>query len=176
MMMVGFDPASYRNLGWCSMDIKLRKDFVSSFEIEAGTYVSPVYPEPWQDLYPIMETVEQIIQEKSPKIVILEKTSAFSGSFITGQVSNCIGVILAMCGKHDIDVGMVLPTHCKKVLTGKGNASKKELKDSIKKQLAVYNIKNAKFDSHHAWDAVGNVLTWLTDNSYKLAKAEDLEG
>ena len=166
LKIVAFDPASYRNLGWAVTKLNVSDSSVDA-ECTAGTFVLKDVEEPWMSLWPFFVLVDELISTVKPDLVIMEGTSSFSGSFITGQVANCIGVIYAACGKNEMDVDIVHPTHVKKVVTGKGRATKTIMKNSvisIVKELT--GEEKIKYDSHHAYDAMGNILTYLKDKNY----------
>jgi Holliday junction resolvasome RuvABC endonuclease subunit len=124
--------------------------------------------QPWKMLWPLFLIVEQLFEKQKPDLVIIEKTSSFSGGFITGQVSNCMGVILACCGKFQLPVSFVYPSHVKKVLTGKGRATKTQMKKAVKEIMSDITDPNIKveYDSEHAYDAVSNVLAFLIDEGF----------
>jgi Holliday junction resolvasome RuvABC endonuclease subunit len=166
---VSFDPASFRNLGWAVTDISYTKKGGTSLACEAGTFVMQGN-EPWKVLWPVFLVVDHFLDVHDPDVVIIESTAAFAGGFVTGQVANCIGVILACCMKHDADVKFLYPSHVKKVVSGKGRATKSVMKKAVKKHLDALGVKDSKFDSEHAYDAVANILCWIIENpkiSYK---------
>jgi crossover junction endodeoxyribonuclease RuvC len=164
LKILSFDPASTKNIGWCVIYLEGDKDGgCSTFELAAGTFVMPSVADYWQALWPMFLAVDDFLNEEKPDVIIIEKTSAFAGGFITGQVSNCMGVILACCGKYDAKVDFVFPTHVKKVVTGKGRATKNVLKKSVRSILTHYGMKDVKFDSEHAYDAIANILCYLCD-------------
>ncbi len=159
--IIGFDPASLRNLGWSIIDYD-DTNVRDSLTCSAGTFVTSVTEEPWQVLWPLSAVVDGLLEAQKPDSVVIEQTSIFGGNrFVTGQIANCIGVILACCGKYSIPVKFVHPTHVKKVLTGDGKASKSKLKKETKRILDDNEI---VFDSEHACDATANILCWLLDN------------
>lgn len=167
--IASFDPASYRNLGWAYMGVVESNNSIDELKTIAGTFVMPKVDQPWQMLWPLFTVVEQFFTKQKPELVIIEKTSSFAGGFVTGQVSNCIGVILACCGKFSIPVTFVYPSHVKKVITGKGKATKTQLKKAVAlhlSQLGSVPEKDVKFDSEHAYDAVANILCFLVDEGY----------
>lgn len=160
--IVSADPASYKNLGVS----KFTFAGDNKFEIEAATLVlsNVTQSDPWLALWPTFQFFDEFITKNDPDLVIIEKTSSFSGSFITGQISNISGVLLAVCGKHECDVQFVYPTHVKKVITGKGKATKIQMKRSVSELIEKYTGQKMKFDSEHAYDACGNIFCWLIDN------------
>jgi Holliday junction resolvasome RuvABC endonuclease subunit len=163
MTVLSFDPASYRNLGGAVALIQ--KGQSVQIEVAATTFVlSGTSEEPWTSLWPLFNVVDTFISENDPDLVVVEKTSSFAGGFITGQVSNCLGVILACCGKHELPVEFVYPTHVKKVVTGKGKATKTEMKNSVSSVLKQLKSQTTKFDSEHAYDAVANILTYMHES------------
>lgn len=161
---VSFDPASYRNLG-CAIGNIISKKKKVNLEVVASTFVmQSESDEPWSFLWPTFQVVDHLFSQTKPDIVIIEKTSSFAGGFVTGQVSNVMGVILALCGKYNIQVEFVYPTHVKKVVTGKGKATKKEIKIAVTNLLNGLNVNSTKFDSDHAYDAVSNLLTYMHES------------
>jgi Holliday junction resolvasome RuvABC endonuclease subunit len=167
--LISFDPASYRNLGWAVVEVAEEDDTITNIVPAAGTFVMPKVNQPWKMLWPLFMMIEQLFEKQAPDLVIIEKTSSFSGGFVTGQVSNCIGVILACCGKFNTPVSFVYPSHVKKVLTGKGKATKSQIKKAVKQILTDLiddpEIK-IEYDSEHAYDAVSNVLGFLIDEGF----------
>lgn len=173
--MLSLDPASTKNLGWSVITLEFDEESgeLNTLDGLAGTFVFPTTEEYWQVLWPMFCTIDNFFQEQQPDIVIVEKTSSFSGSFITGQVSNCMGVILACCGRHDLDTFFVFPTHVKKVISGKGKATKTMMKKSVQKILGSFGLDEVKFDSEHACDATANILTYVFDEGILLHPFED---
>lgn len=155
-IILSFDPASFRNTGW-SVFTRDKTTCIS------GTIVTKE-KEPWKALYPIFQEVDKILSKYKPDVVVIEKTSSFSGGFITGQVSNCIGVTLAACGKHKRKVEFVYPTHVKKIVTGNGRAKKADIKKAVRDYLKKETGKDIKFDSEHSCDAAANIICWLKEN------------
>lgn len=156
--VLSFDPASFRNLGWAVVDLN---DNLEVHDFEAGTLVTDKTDEPWQVLWQVFQFVDNKFAEKKPNVVVVEQTSVFRGGFVTGQVSNCMGVILCCCQKYrssnSLELQFVYPTSVKKGVAGKGKASKKEIMNSVKQ--ALNSIKGEfKLDSEHAYDAVANIL------------------
>jgi len=154
--IIGFDPASVRNLGWS----RVHTEDTKVVQCEAGTFVISKVEEPWQSLWPIMQVVDDFLQKESPDFVVVEQTKTFGG-FIGGQVAGCMGVILACCGKYGVDVKFVHPTHLKKILTGSGKATKAQVKNAVIAEI------NKKFDSEHAYDAAAVILCYLSDEGDK---------
>ncbi len=163
--IIGLDPPSFRNIGWSVMETAEVDGQISTITCTAGTFVMPKALEPWHSLWPMFMAIDVFLMQQEPNLVIIEKTSSFAGGFITGQVSNCIGVILACCGKHSLDVKFVNPKHVKKVITGNGNASKTQIKNDVKKLLHRLGVQKVSFNSQHAYDAVGSVLSWFIDKN-----------
>lgn len=172
--IVGFDPASTRNIGWSLFTLSKKPSKTAKIsEWAGGTFVMPVMDEKWQVLWPMFLAVEEFLDEYSPHLVVVEKTSSFAGGFITGQVSHCMGVLLAACGKHKIPVEFVYPTSVKKLVAGHGRATKSKLKKATKKLLDDAGIKDAKFHSDHTADAAASVFYWLIKSEVISPKEEE---
>lgn len=161
MLILSLDPASYRNCGWGKL-VVIDKKIV---EYDAGTFVTENQSELWQYCWPIFEFVDNLIATVLPDIVIVEKTSSFRSkfAFISGQISNCMGVIYASCGKHKKEIQYIFPTHAKKILIGKGKATKTEMKKAVINALKDIQS-NAKISSEHAYDALGNAIVYAKEN------------
>lgn len=170
-IIVGFDPASTRNIGWSLFNISKKPSETAQInEWIGGTFVMPTMEETWQVLWPMFLVIDSFLDEYRPNLVVVEKTSSFAGGFITGQVSHCMGVLLAVCGKHDIAVEFVYPTSVKKLVSGHGRATKSEMKKATTKLLVNNGVADVKFNSDHTADAAASVFFWLIKNGVILAK------
>ena len=164
MLITAFDPASTRNIGWANFVLTEDKDKINITEWQGGTFVLPTTEENWQVLWPMFMLVEAFLMKFKPDLVILEKTSSFAGGFITGQVSNCMGVLLSVCGKLDMEVEFVYPTSVKKVVAGHGRATKSQIKKAVRSKLENIGIVKPVFDSDHTADATASLFYWFTKN------------
>ena len=165
-VIVGFDPASTKNIGWSSIILsKKPSNTAKLFSWNGGTFVMPKTDERWQVLWPMFGAVESFLESVNPNLVIVEKTSSFAGGFITGQVSNCMGVIFAVCGKLKIPVDFVFPTSVKKLVAGHGRAKKSQVKKAVRAHLLAAEIDQVEFDSDHTADAASNIIYWLLKNN-----------
>jgi len=160
--ILGFDPASTRNIGWSVIELNKKPSKTAKIRNwYGGTFVVRQLEERWQVLWPMFLLLDAFISEKQPDLVILEKTNQFAqkkGGFVTGQVSHCMGVMYAVCGKHDIPIDFAFPTSVKKVIAGHGRAKKKAVKQSVTKMLEDNGIQDIEFDSEHMADATATIL------------------
>lgn len=171
--IIGFDPASTRNIGWSMFTLSKKPSKTAKIcDWSGGTFVMSITDEKWQVLWPMYLVIESFLEEHSPNMVIIEKTSSFFGGFITGQVSQCMGVLLAACGKHKISVEFVYPTSVKKLVAGHGRATKSKMKSATKELLTAAGVEDIKFHSEHTADAAGNVLYWLIKTGVIAPKEE----
>ncbi len=160
--IIGFDPASTRNIGWSSFTLSKKPSKTAKIsEWAGGTFVMPITDEKWHVLWPMYLVLDEFLGEQDPHLVVVEKTSSFAGGFITGQVSQCMGVLLAVCGKYKIPVEFVFPTSVKKLVTGDGRAKKSKVKKATKKLLTDAGVEEIKFHSDHTADAAASVFYWL---------------
>lgn len=160
MKILAFDPASFRNLGWAK--VTATESGVNSFA--AGTFVTPDIHDVWQAYWHIYKFVDALVAKEQPDVVVVEKTSSFSSknsSFIGGQVSQCMGVIFAVCGHYETEVEFALPTSVKMTVAGHGKATKSQIKKSILHFVNELTGENVKYSSEHAYDSVGNILYYL---------------
>jgi Holliday junction resolvasome RuvABC endonuclease subunit len=165
-ILVGFDPASTRNIGWSVLTLTKEQDTPTKVvSWEGGTFVMGDVQERWQVLWPMFMVFDTFLTNYKPDLVIVEKTSSFAGGFITGQVSHCMGVLLAVCGKHNVPVDFVFPTSVKKGVAGHGRASKSLIKKAVIANLAKFDIQVKKFHSQHTADATANLFFWLMKNN-----------
>lgn len=162
-VIASFDPASTRNLGWAVATLDTEQPTPKSTVIKwaCGTFVLPFIEERWKVLWPIFAISESFLSDIDPNVVVIEKTSSFAGGFVTGQVSNCMGVIYAVCGKLECNLEFVYPTTVKKTVAGHGRAKKGAVKKAVNILLERIGVGKVVFDSEHAADASANILYWL---------------
>lgn len=172
--ILGFDPASTRNIGWSIIELTKKPSKTAKIHNwYGGTFVIAQLEERWQVLWPMFVLLEAFVGDKNPDLVILEKTSQFAGGFVTGQVSHCMGVIYAVCGKYDVPVEFAYPTSVKKVVAGHGRSKKGMVKKAVKLLLEQHGIQDVSFDSDHMADASATILYSLIQKGVIASLGED---
>jgi len=160
MKILAFDPASFRNLGWAQVTVT--ENGINSFV--ADTFVTPDIHDVWQAYWHIYKFVDALIDKEKPDVVVVEKTSSFStknSSFIGGQVSQCMGVIFAVCGHYKTKVEFALPTSVKITVSGHGKATMTQIRKSVQHFVNELTEEKPKYSSEHAYDSVANILYYL---------------
>jgi Holliday junction resolvasome RuvABC endonuclease subunit len=154
LKFVSIDPASYRNCGWSVADIV---DGTIQ-HIDAGVFVTADVDELWKAYWPISQFVDKLLDDTKPDLVIVEKTSGFATGFVTGQVSHCMGVIFAACGKYNLNISFVMPTSVKMHVAGHGKVTKNQTKKAVRQYIGD---ELCTFSGDHAYDSVANILYYL---------------
>lgn len=162
---VSFDPASLRNLGWSIFSCTEDNGKCVGIECSYGTFQLPKYEDSqrYMALWSAFAIADAFLERTEPDLVIVEQTSSFKGGFVTGQVSQCMGALLAACGKHEVQAVFVYPSTVKKRVAGHGRATKSMMKKHVTEilQQFVGEGQIIKFDSEHAVDATANIICWL---------------
>lgn len=161
---VSFDPASLRNLGWSIVTytendqgkFQTMKCACGTFTLKKAELVQRHLV-----LWTTFVLVDAFLERSKPDLVIIEQTSSFRGSFVTGQISQCMGVLMAACGKHEVQTAFVYPSSVKKKVTGNGRATKTIMKKNVTSIMADLTGETLKFDSEHSVDATANIICWL---------------
>jgi Holliday junction resolvasome RuvABC endonuclease subunit len=135
----------------------------TELQCSAGTLTVPKFEDDqrYLALWPMFVLVDAFLEKSEPDLIIVEQTSSFKGGFVTGQVSQCMGVILAVCGKHETQAAFVYPSTVKKRVAGHGRATKTQMKKAVQEIIKQLADQEVKFDSEHAIDATANIICWL---------------
>lgn len=160
MRIIGFDPANYKNLGWSSIETEENNGKITNIKVESGTFI---FKEEGQDcLLPMHKKISSLITKVKPDVVTFEYTP-FGKSFVAGQISQGIGVMILACQQKKVDMKKMSPSHVKKVITGDSKAKKSKMIKCTNHLMEEWGYKNYKFDSHHACDAAANCFCHLAD-------------
>lgn len=157
--IASLDPASQKNIGWAIIDLQSGL----MHKCTADTFVLPTFETRWEVYWPMFQLVDEFLDKHKPDLVIVEKTSSFIGGFVSGQVSQCMGCIFALCGKYNRKVEFAFPTSVKKTVAGHGKATKTQIKKAVKALVLNNNISLDGIGdcSDHAYDAVSNIMFYL---------------
>ena len=117
-------------------------------------------------LLELQEKTEEIIKEHKPDSFALEKLF-FNKNITTGiSVAQSQGAIIALAGKHDIELTFVTPQEIKMSLTGDGRADKKSIQKMVK---ILLNLEEVPKPDDTA-DAIACGLTYCTMMSFNDRK------
>lgn len=153
MKLLSYDPCSYKNLGWA---------FYNQKELITGTHVYDRVNKlnTWSGLHRIYECVDASLSWFQPDVVVLEQTGSFRGGFVTSQVTQCIGAILAACGKyHGLNLHFTYPSRVKKLVVGRGNADKDDVRKAVEAWLLAKGLSIHPCATEHEVDAVASIIS-----------------
>lgn len=126
-----------------------------AFSTSSGSYtygdVSVDTPEAYYNIL-LAKKVEEKISEVNPDFVCIEGY-AYGGTFFNYAQPEITGQIRRHLWESDIDYIMLPPNTARKIVVGKGNAKKGEVKKFIVKDLSM-----SKKESYHVYDALLQVL------------------
>jgi len=147
MRILGIDPPSLKNLGYAIADeqhgkIKIVKCGVftlpDSFHDEVYEYDFAV------KCKHVREAIHSYIHDTTLLVLeqpIISKTSnRFTPPFILAQTTLMASAIEQVAIEHNIKRIRVHPKTCKKIITGNGNSSKKDILDIIESKVTIVKI------------------------------------
>ena len=106
----------------------------------------------------IYSRLDRILSDENPELMIVEDIFSLDkfprSGIVLGKVT---GVILLAGADHHISVLEVLVREAKQVLTGNGNASKRQMEKAVRSRLSL----TAPIHPDHASDALGLAIIGL---------------
>jgi len=153
--VLSLDPASLKNLGVCISNITKRKmsiveSFTKVFEVELENKD--------KRLLDTKILMEEILEKHNIEIVVFERSMGFGKAFIRNQLSEQTGIVKLMSYEHEIPVVEISPKTAKKIITGNGNAKKKEVIENV---LRVFDLQKKDMSSEHEADAISMAYAYF---------------
>jgi Holliday junction resolvasome RuvABC endonuclease subunit len=155
MYVLGVDPG-VKNIGVSIVD------FITYSGFKEGTrklVMSTTFNPENKDLNVLVEISDyfQSLIIRNPICVLAYEEPTQNNKFPTDRFMYYgVGVLLEMMKSNHIEVYGYAPTTIKKIVAGKGNASKKEVKEKIK---LMYPLKDA---TSHSVDSLACIETYLS--------------
>ena len=104
--------------------------------------------------------LQGLIETYKPKTIVIEKLF-FQSNQTTGiMVAQAQGVLLALAGKHNIEVVFLAPTEVKHIVTGYGKSDK----IAVRKMLTLLLGIDEKLKNDDVADAIACGLAYCTVN------------
>jgi len=103
-----------------------------------------------KDFLFILNFFENLVKKYRPKILVLEKIIFSKNKKTAIEIAKVIGILELLAQKYQLEVIEISPKELKKMITGNGTASKKE----IRKFLELSLEKNLKDFPSDALDAI----------------------
>lgn len=145
MIILGVDPASIKNTGLAIY----HSDDNSVVYTEALVFNSD---HPGQRLFIFKNALQQVLGTYLPSLIAIEYSGGFGLSFVRKNLNEFVGVLKLIAFENRFEVKEFTPTHIKKVITGSGKATKKELRAALVKK----NLTTEK--NEHIIDAIALAL------------------
>ena len=113
-----------------------------------------------QRLHEIEIRLQGLIETYKPKTIVIEKLF-FQSNQTTGiMVAQAQGVLLALAGKHNIEVVFLAPTEVKHIVTGYGKSDK----IAVRKMLTLLLGIDERLKNDDVADAIACGLAYCTVN------------
>lgn len=157
-ILVGLDPASYRNCGWGVVKFDGNKAIL----LKKYTQVLERDQNDMGRLEDIYGEAQKIIDEFHPLMFCIERSMGGGLQFVRNNLSENVGVVKLCCHRSGVKVYETSPAHTKKVVTGAGRAKKKHVKANI---VAAFGLPKA--GPEHECDACAFALTALVDQGWR---------
>lgn len=146
MRVLSVDPGT-RSLGWAVVEGDHRRQDV----LEFGVFK----PEPRRRLFAILSFTEELIARFMPDIVVTEFSFFGPNAKSAFRIGEARAAVIIAAQKSDIETDEVSPRQVKLSLTGRGEASKEQVKYMVEKS---FNVRTIGTDSS---DAIAIGISYL---------------
>lgn len=155
MVILGIDPGT-ATTGWGI----LKKNGKGYAAVEWGLIETKKENTPPKRLISIYTQLSNIIKYHRPNVVAIERLFFATNAKTAMRVGQAQGVMLYAAARKNISVYEYAPGTIKKVVSGNGRSSKKEMQQAIRKYFGarVRSRKNAKTHFDNAADALAVAL------------------
>lgn len=130
--------------------------------VTAGVVTTPAYTPLEERLEDIFDSLTDIIAETNPTVMSIEKLYFAQNITTAISVSHARGVAMLTGRKAKLKIAEYTPLQIKQTLTGYGRATKKQMQEMVKIELALHCI--PKPDD--CADALAAAITYVMMNGF----------
>lgn len=131
MRVLSVDPGT-RSLGWAIVEGDYRRQNV----LEFGVFK----PGPKRRLFAILSFMEELIAKFTPDIVVTEFSFFGPNAKSAFRIGEARAAVIIAAQKSDIETDEVSPRQVKLSLTGRGEASKEQVRYMVEKSFSVKTV------------------------------------
>lgn len=135
MKMLGIDPGT-GIVGFGVIETDRRKHKM----LDAGVIRTPAHQADELRLHTIYTSLQEIIQEHNPDVMVVERLFFARNVTTAMSVSQARGVILLAATEKGIPIAEYTPLQIKQALTGYGRAEKQQIQEMVKVFLGLQQI------------------------------------
>jgi len=132
------------NVGWCVIEIFEDNSFVSVSHGTLTTNKEELEPDRYRK---IRQGIRDIIRQYNPYLIVIEGFAYSRRASNIFQLGEVVGILKTVCDEEHILHFTIPATVGKKFITGRGNATKEEVKKAVECKC------NIKFSNTHEADA-----------------------
>ena len=133
--MLGIDPGT-GIVGFGVIETDRRKHKM----LDAGVIRTPAHQADELRLHTIYTSLQEIIQEHNPDVMVVERLFFARNVTTAMSVSQARGVILLAATEKGIPIAEYTPLQIKQALTGYGRAEKQQIQEMVKVLLGLQQI------------------------------------
>ncbi len=152
MRIIGIDPGT-GILGFGVIDSANNKTTL----VTAGVIKTPAHTPLADRLLEIYESLEEIVEETRPEVMVIEKLFFAQNVTTAISVSHARGVVMLTGKRADLVLVEYTPLQIKQTLTGYGRADKKQMQEMVRLQLGL----KAAPKPDDAADALAAAMTYV---------------
>lgn len=132
--ILGIDPGS-KNLGWCLMENDSDKCGPNSISVKRHGVLNSASKNKIKRILKMKEGLYALVQTYSPDEMVYE--DCFVGRFQSAVIAlgQIQGVLISIAGDFDIPIYSYTTASCKKAMTGRGNASKNDVMEVVRRNF-----------------------------------------
>lgn len=153
MRILGIDPGVNR-IGYGLVESANGRETV----LRTGVIV-PSARDPYQKkVSVIIETFDRLLDELHPDVIVIEEIYLGKNFRVALKIGQVMGVLLGAVVRQKIDFYLIAPREIKQNVTGKGSATKEQVRYMLEHMTGYRNFKNEDES-----DAVAAALSYLTN-------------
>ncbi|MCM8785282.1 MAG: crossover junction endodeoxyribonuclease RuvC [Candidatus Omnitrophica bacterium] len=154
MKIIGIDPG-IKKLGYSV----IREDLNL---LESGVFIPSLKLNYESKIEYLLKNFERLVKSFSPDLISIEEIYVAKNVQIALKIGILIGGIIGLCITNNIKFILIPPREIKQLITGKGGATKEQVKFMIEHLTNCYNFKN--FEETDATATAISALFKLKEN------------
>lgn len=152
MLILGIDPGT-ASMGWGVIKATPERPILKDFGVAKTHPTFPMY----KRLGFLYSHMDDIAKQFRPDLIVVESLFFNTNTKTAITVGQARGVVMLVAAHNNIDVTEYTALQAKKIISGYGRASKKEMQEAVKNCLGMSSI----IKSDDANDGIAMALTYF---------------